>query len=74
MKTYPVPTTVKVGQGATIHHDMSFVGRDPSFKCNGEVVKVTPKQIGVRNEHGNSSKFWRETGRAVGYSDSIVFI
>jgi hypothetical protein len=35
---------------------------------NGVVERLTPTLVVVRNEHGNVCKYYRESGKCVGYS------
>lgn len=40
--------------------------------CFGVVERVTARQVLVRDERGNLSRFWSESLRAVGYTDSFL--
>lgn len=44
----------------------NFGGRT-AHVCNANVERLTKTLVITRNEHGNQGRYYRETGRMVGY-------
>jgi hypothetical protein len=67
INAFPTLESATVGQSVQIWTDAKSCWC-PS--CTGTVERITARQIVVRYTNGNVGRFWKETKREVGYSDS----
>ena len=62
-------TEIKLRSFVEMIEDIWTVGRTGSHVCTGQVVRETPKQWVVLNEHGNEFRVVKATLRVLGSAD-----
>jgi hypothetical protein len=73
MKSKVIKHPFRIGDKVQVMHDMTFVGRRPSFVCDSEVTRITTVYFWIKS-NATDMKCHGKNGRFVGGSGNYLVL